>query len=165
MQSSEPKRQFNLSHYLVLLGIIIATFFIVALSVFNDSLKVDISEMAYPKSTCDVQQQRCVATFLDGTEVTLSLSPAPVEPIKPFDIQVSSTRPNILAVKVDFRGINVGMGYYRPKLGLVSESDYKSEGILSACAVDKMVWEATVILETADGIFAAPFQFTAVGKN
>ncbi len=121
-------------------------------------------EMAPVNVDCDIQQTACTTQFLNGATVTFTFSPSQVKPAKYFEMQVKTDYPDVSSVQVDFYSVTMNMGFYRPELQQQSTGLYEGKGILSACTIDKMYWEATVMLETNKGIFAAPFQFVATGK-
>jgi len=121
-------------------------------------------EMAPVNVDCDLQQTSCTTQFLNGANVTFTFSPSPVKPAEYFIMEVKTDYPEVKSVQVDFHSVTMNMGFYRPELQQQSAGLYQGKGILSACTVDKMYWEATVMLETNEGIFAAPFQFVASGK-
>ena len=121
-------------------------------------------EMAPLTTECDIQQTSCTTQFTNGANVTFSFLPAPVKPAVYFKMQVKTDYPDVQSVQVDFHSVSMNMGYYRPELQQQSTGLFQGKGVLSACSMDKMIWEATVMLETNEGIFAAPFQFIAPGK-
>ena len=110
-------------------------------------------------SSCDLQQTDCELVFPNGGRVSLSITPRPIQGLKPLQIQVQTEGIEAQAVEVDFRGLGMNMGYNRPQLKRESATQYAGMGVLSVCILERMTWEATVLLKTADGVLAAPFQF------
>ena len=148
---------------IVKLVIVIAVFAAVGIGIsyFHGIQSV---EMAALNQDCDIQQTSCTTQFSNGSRVTFSFSPTPVKPVEFFNMQVKTDFPDVRSVQVDFHSLNMNMGYYRPDLQKQSAGLYEGKGVLSACSINVMQWEAIVMLETNEGIFAAPFQFAASGK-
>ena len=65
---------------------------------------------------------------------------------------------------VDFRGVDMNMGYNRPQLKAVAAGQYAGTWVLASCGLEHMVWEATVLIETAKHKMAAPFRLETSGK-
>ncbi len=112
--------------------------------------------------SCDLQQRACQALFPDGSRVTLTVIPRPVQALKSFQIRVLAEGVDPEAVEVDFRGLGMSMGYNRPRLNKESTGTYSGSGMLSMCTMERMPWEATVLVRTHEGIMAAPFRFETI---
>jgi len=121
----------------------------------------DITATA-PIPSCDLQHGACQALFPDGSQVTLSISPRPIQGLKPLQIRVQTKGIEAQTVKVDFRGLDMNMGYNRPRLSKESAGQYSGMGVFSACILERMTWEATVLVRTAEGVMAAPFRFETI---
>ena len=63
---------------------------------------------------------------------------------------------------MDFRGLGMNMGYNRPRLQGDAEGQYSGSGMLAICVMERMPWEATVLVTTDDGVMAAPFRFETI---
>ena len=109
--------------------------------------------------SCDLQQTDCEVALPNGGRVGLSITPRPIKGLKPLQIRVETEGIQAQAVEVDFRGLGMNMGYNRPQLKPESATRYVGMGVLSVCILERMTWEATVLLKTTDGVMAAPFQF------
>jgi hypothetical protein len=118
-----------------------------------------ITAVAAVDPTCDLQQGACQARFADGGRITLTLLPRPVQGLHPIRIQVLTEGIDARAMEVDFRGQGMNMGFNRPRLKLESAGRYAGSGMLSACILERMSWEATVLARTDQGLLAAPFVF------
>jgi hypothetical protein len=70
----------------------------------------------------------------------------------------------VQSVTVDFRGVNMNMGYNRPQLKAVAPGQYAGTWVLASCGLERMVWEATVLIETSKIKMAAPFPLETSGK-
>jgi hypothetical protein len=119
----------------------------------------DMSYTARLDPSCDLHQGICHSLFPDGSKVSLSISPRPIEALKPLQIQVLMEGVEAQSVEVDFRGVDVNMGYNRPRLKQESMGQYSGTWVLAACALERMNREATILIRTDEGILAAPFRF------
>ncbi len=119
----------------------------------------EIAVMAPLDPACDIQAGTCEALFPNGSRVSLSISPRPIQALKPLEIQVTTEGLDAQAVEVDFRGLGMNMGYNRPRLMKEAEGRYSGSGMLAICVMERMAWEATVLARTDDGVMAAPFRF------
>ncbi len=122
----------------------------------------EIAELAPLDSSCDIQQGTCQAVFPSGGRVALSITPRPIQAMKPLEIQVTTEGIKAQVVEVDFRGLGMNMGYNRPRLDKQAEGQFSGSGMLAICVMDRMPWEATVLATTDEGILAAPFRFDTV---
>ena len=110
-------------------------------------------------SSCDVHTSTCEARFNNGGRLLFSMSPKPIKPLVPLDLQVQLSNLEAQQVLVDFKGIGIEMGFYRPELNRNKDGNYSGVGSLSVCTLDKMLWQATVIVKTENGAMIAPFRF------
>lgn len=124
----------------------------------------DSAMMAPLDPACDLQRGPCQAAFPGGGKVTLSLEPRPIQVLKPVQIRVQTQGIDAQAVQVDFRGVDMDMGYNRPQLKAVAGGEYTGTWALGSCGLERMVWEATVLIETAQGKLAAPFRLETLDK-
>ena len=119
----------------------------------------EITAIAPLDPSCDIQTETCEGLFPDGSRLRLSISPRPIQALKPLEIQVTTQGIDAQAVEVDFRGLGMNMGYNRPRLMKDAEGQYSGSGMLAICVMKRMAWEATVLARTDDGVMAAPFRF------
>lgn len=122
----------------------------------------DIVATAALDNRCDLQEAVCESRFPDGGRVTFSIVPHPIVGLKPLQLKVQTAGFDVQAVAVDFRGLGMNMGFNRPQLQRDAEGEYSGTGTLAVCVVDRMVWEATVLVTTREGVYAAPFRFETV---
>ena len=143
-----------------------AVMIIVMVVMFQISEDTDsgIAEVATHDPSCDIQERSCEGLFADGSRVVLTIQPRPIEGLKPLQLEVELEGLNAISVEVDFRGLGMYMGYNRALLQQVSQDLYSGQGMLSVCTLKRMLWEATVLVSTDDGIMAAPFQFATVRR-
>ena len=70
--------------------------------------------------------------------------------------------PDAETVEVDLQGLDMNMGFNRPKLASLGDGHFRGEGMLPVCVRDAMEWEAKVLVHSDDGLRAAPFRFITV---
>ncbi len=121
-----------------------------------------IAAYASLEPSCDIQQGPCQAVFPDGSRISLSIAPRPIQALKPLEILVTTHGLDAQAVEVDFRGLGMDMGYNRPRLQRTAKGEYSGSGMLAICVSERMPWEATVLARTAAGVMAAPFRFETI---
>ncbi len=136
----------------------------VAIFRFFENTESGIAEVATHDPSCDIQEGSCEGLFADGSRVVLTIQPRPIEGLKPLQLEVKVEGLNANSVEVDFRGLGMYMGYNRAGLQQISKDHYSGQGMLSVCTLKRMLWEATVLVNTDDGIMAAPFQFATVRR-
>ena len=136
----------------------------IAASVYLSVSDSDIKTTAALNTSCDLHHGPCQSVFLGGGKVTLSIEPRPIAALKPLHIRVLTEDIDASSVAVDFRGVNMNMGYNRPQLKQAGPGQYTGTWVLASCGLERMVWEATVIIETAKTKMAAPFRLETSGK-
>lgn len=108
---------------------------------------------------CDLHQRACTAVFPDGGRVTLDIQPRPIPIVELLQFEVRIQDLTAQQVEIDFRGIEMYMGYNRPALQAREAGRFIGSGMLPVCVQDRMTWEARVLLHTARGLYSAPFRF------
>ncbi len=108
---------------------------------------------------CDLHQQACKAQLPDGREISLSISPKPIKPLVVLDLHVNVSNIKVKSLMVDFQGIGVDMGFYRPALAKQGDGQFAGTSKLSVCTLDKMLWQVTVIIRNDEETIIAPFRF------
>ena len=142
---------------------VMAAFLIVPVIIFvffvwrENSL--DVVETGVVDSSCDVHQTTCEARFNNGSSLFFSMNPKPIKPLTELAIEVQLSNLEAQQVLVDFQGIGIDMGFYRPELKTQNNSLYSGQASLSVCTLDKMLWQATVIVKSEKGVMIAPFRF------
>ena len=89
----------------------------------------------------------------------MTLEPRPVPSSAPVQILVVLRGLQPDKVEVDFLGVEMNMGLHRLPLSDVGGGRYAGETTLPVCVTGKMVWQATVHLETGRKDIAVPFRF------
>ncbi|MBI1422184.1 MAG: hypothetical protein GC149_01875 [Gammaproteobacteria bacterium] len=136
-----------------------------AVTVYLSMSDSDIGVTAPLNVSCDLHHGPCQSVFPNGAKVSLSIEPRPIAALKPLQIRVQTEGIEAKSVAVDFRGVDMNMGYNRPQLRQVAPGQYTGTWVLASCGLERMIWEATVIIETARTKMAAPFRLETSGKS
>ena len=143
--------------------IIIAGLFLLLALVFAmfswRQMRIDSVETAVVNHACDLQLQACAAQFEDDKKIIFSISPKPIKPLVALALKVEVINIKADSVLVDFQGIGVDMGFYRPELSKADNGHFTGFASLSVCTLEKMLWQSTVIIKTTEGTIIAPFRF------
>ena len=122
-------------------------------------MRIDGIETAVVDPACDLHLQACEAQFENNKKIIFSISPKPIKPLVPLALQVEVNNIIVDSVQVDFQGIGVDIGFYRPELTKDDNGYFTGFATLSVCTLEKMLWQSTVIIKTAEGTIIAPFRF------
>jgi hypothetical protein len=144
--------------------IIVILFIPMAVAVFISLSDRDADTIAALDPACDLQHGPCQSVFPSGAKVSLSIEPRPIRALKQLHIQVHTEGIAAQSVTVDFHGVNMDMGYNRPQLKQVAAGQYAGTWVLASCGLERMVWEATVLIETGKLKMAAPFHLETAGR-
>lgn len=108
---------------------------------------------------CDLRTGSCTAHFRDGAGITLDIEPKTLPPMQPLRVVVRLQGLAAEQVEVDFQGRTMNMGVNRSPLLATGADEYAGEAILPVCVRRRMDWRAEVLVDTGQGIRAAPFYF------
>ncbi|SCZ64598.1 hypothetical protein [Thiohalomonas denitrificans] len=113
---------------------------------------------------CDLTETACSSRVPGGGEVKLSLTPRPIPVMEEIRIEVQIEDIQAESVEVDFAGVDMNMGFNRYHLTRTEGEGggFRGIGVLPICIRDRMAWEATVMIQSDDGLIAAPFRFETV---
>jgi hypothetical protein len=114
-----------------------------------------------PVPGCDLNQAACTAEMAGGGRVELAIAPHPIPVIRPLKATVSLTGMTASKVEVDFAGVAMDMGLNRITLLPAGNGSYAGETTIPVCVTGRMLWRATVVVETDRQRIAVPFQFEA----
>lgn len=114
-----------------------------------------------PAVGCDLQIGTCSAALPGGGRLSLALLPRPIPPALPLDVVVEIAGTSADRVAVDFAGVSMAMGYNRPVLAAAGPGRFAGQVTLPVCVTGRMIWQATVLVETGRTRVAVPFQFEA----
>ncbi len=122
--------------------------------------KVDLT--ANPDPGCDLNHSACTAPLPDGGKITFSLTPRPIPVIAPLEMRAAIEGVSADKVAVDFSGVNMNMGFNRQTLAAADGAgQFSGQGTLPVCVTGRMLWQATVLIETGRTRIAVPFRFEA----
>ncbi len=127
-------------------------------------LSPPVAETAALDAHCDLNQSACTVALPKGGQLTFAIQPRPVPVARPLKLSVTLKGRQANTVEVDFVGLNMNMGFNRPRLERRQEGVFAGPGELAVCTRRKMDWEARVLLHTDDGIVMAPFRFSTLRR-
>ena len=93
-----------------------------------------------------------------GGRVRFAVEPSAIPVVEPLRLQVWTEDLDVSLVEVDFSGVDMNMGFNRPRLERVAPGRFAGEGMLPVCVRARMSWEARVLLHTPGGLQAVPFR-------
>lgn len=99
---------------------------------------------------CDLNEGPCSIRHPDGGEVSLEITPRPVPMLRELELQLEYRGPGSPDpewVELDFAGVEMYMGYQRPRLERVGPGAYAGTTTLPICTTEAMTWAATVLPE------------------
>lgn len=110
-----------------------------------------------PDPACSLQSGPCTVQLPSGGALSFSFGTRPVPLVKPFEVKVEVA--GARQVEVDFAGVDMDMGFNRPRLQERTPGVFAGDVTLPVCITGKMSWQATVLVETPDARIAVPFRF------
>ncbi len=125
-------------------------------------LNPDVTESATSDPACDLRAGPCTSSLPGGGHISFSITPETIPVLKPLTLEVTLDGLEVSSVEVDFKGVDMNMGFNRSKLDPRGEGIYTGTGTIPVCIRDAMEWEARVLARTGKGLVAAPFRFIAV---
>lgn len=114
---------------------------------------------------CDLHRQACRVAVGPEQWVELAIAPRPIGMLTPFVIRVQTHGLAPEAVSVDFNGVDMNMGYNRPKLAAMGEGLFEAGGLLPMCVLETMRWRAQVLVDMPEGRGIAAFEFDTTRKR
>jgi hypothetical protein len=114
-----------------------------------------------PMAGCDLNKQACAADLPAGARLELSLTPHPIPLVKPLQVSVSLSGMVADKVEIDFAGLSMNMGHNRKILVADGQGGFSGEAMLPICITGRMVWQATLIVESGRQRIAVPYLFEA----
>lgn len=122
----------------------------------------EVRLVAQPDPKCDLRAGPCISRLGTGAEISFGIEPRAIPMLEPLRLSVAIKGLEATAVEVDFEGLEMYMGFNRPKLIAQADGHFNGETRLPVCVRDAMEWEARVLLHTAQGILAVPFRFITI---
>lgn len=108
---------------------------------------------------CDLQRGPCSVSLPGGGTMTLSLGPRPIPVMSSVAVKVSFSDVQAREVAIDFKGVDMNMGYNHFVLTGGEDGHFSGTAVLPVCIRNRMLWDAWVLAATDDGRFTAPFRF------
>lgn len=142
---------------MVLVVLLAATAYLAASVWTQISAKPVLS--ATQAADCDLHQDRCVATFMDGSSIQLDLEPKIVLPAKPIQLSIATAGFDADSIAVAFSGTDMNMGRFETGLIKIDDATFAGESILPVCVRRTMVWQATVTAESGDRVYRGTYTF------
>lgn len=121
--------------------------------------KTDVTVV--PDPACDLQLGACDTLLPGGGRLKLSLAPQPIPVITPIAILIEYDGIDIEKAAVDFAGVSMNMGFNRRSLSPAGTGRFIGQATLPVCVTGKMVWQATILIESGRTRIAVPFRFEA----
>lgn len=114
-----------------------------------------------PDSSCDLNRAACVTMLPRGGRLSFAIAPRPIPVTRPLDLRVEIEGGSADKVVVDFAGVDMSMGFNRRVLTSVGQGKFAGETVLPVCVTGRMLWQATVLIESGGTRIAVPFHFEA----
>lgn len=114
-----------------------------------------------PEPGCDLHRGDCAATLPQGGRLRFAITPRPIPVTAPLAVSAEITGMDADRVAVDFAGVDMSMGFNRRALTAAGPGKFAGETVLPACVTGRMLWQATVLVETGRTRIAVPFRFEA----
>jgi hypothetical protein len=111
---------------------------------------------------CDLRAGPCTSPLPAGASITFAIEPRSIPVVQPLQLRVDLVGLQAQGVQIDFRGVDMNMGFNRPTLQAQGAGHYAGEGRLPVCVRDAMQWEARVLVQTDEGLISAPYRFITV---
>lgn len=111
--------------------------------------------------SCDLHAGPCSSDIPGGGRIELSIEPRPIPLLRPLRLVVKTQGLDARQVEVDFTGVDMNMGFNRPKLKEEGDQQFSGETVLPVCITGRMAWQAAVVVTTPKLKAVAPFRFTA----
>lgn len=140
-------------------GVLFLALIAVVIYKFQPLLHPELAAVAPIDTSCDLRAGPCVGRFPDGTEISFSIEPKTIPLVEKLRLSAMVNGVPAQSAEVDFIGLNMEMGFNRSQLKADGDGKFSGSGILPVCVRTHMEWEARVMVQTDQGIIAAPFRF------
>lgn len=114
---------------------------------------------AEPDADCDLHAGDCLIDLAMGGRIAFGIEPRSLPLVAPLRLTVHLQGLEAESVEVDFRGVEMFMGFNRSRLEYIGHGRYQGTGTLPVCLRSRMAWEARVLVHTPSGLVVAPFRF------
>ena len=110
-------------------------------------------------SDCDLQAGPCIVELAGQGRIRLEIGPRPFVPLTPLVVKAEIRGLVPESVALDLVGIDMYMGYNRPRLEPAGDGRYVGQLVIPVCSSRAMNWQARLLVRTGQGLVAAPFHF------
>ncbi|HEA26563.1 MAG TPA: hypothetical protein ENH92_05510 [Ectothiorhodospiraceae bacterium] len=124
--------------------------------------KQEIIERALLNPECQTAGFPCKVKLKGGGSVQLTISPQPVEVMKPLEVRIKLNQVTAKRVSAQFNGVGMNMGMNRYIFNEESNGTFLATVTLPVCIRNRMEWDAEIHLETKQGIIIAPYKFETI---
>lgn len=125
----------------------------------NLGAKNAVELLAESDPDCDLRKGSCSAALIGGGGIEFAIEPRSIPVMKPLRVSVEVSDLDVNSVEIDFVGIGMEMGYNRTRLEKSAAGYFEGSAILPVCVLQRMPWEARLLLESDRGTIMAPFRF------
>ncbi len=124
----------------------------------------DIIERTALNPECQKNQFPCLVQLKSGGSIQFTISPQPVEVMKPFTVHIKLKQIEAKRVIAQFNGVGMNMGMNRYVFTKALDGNFIATVTLPVCIRDRMEWDAELYLETDQGIIIATYRFETIKK-
>ncbi len=128
-------------------------------------LHPEVVDLAPLDPNCDLRAGPCTGVLPGGGRITFGIKPDTIPLIETLELDVRVDGVKASSAEIDFVGVDMNMGFNRPKLSAAGEGRFSGQGVLPVCVRKAMEWEARVLVKTNEGLVAAPFRFITVNPD
>lgn len=139
---------FNRERIIYLTGLVILLVFIIGgfYALHRDS---PISIVQLPPLDCDLRSGPCVLEMPSGDKLELKVKQTHMPVLTNLQMDVKVDEIGVKKMYIDFKGAEMDMGKYRYELQPQRQRNvYSAQTILPTCIEDKMIWNATLHIQT-----------------
>lgn len=114
---------------------------------------------------CDLNAGPCSTPLPQGGEVRLAITPRPVSMLRELtmELKLDDTAHAALeepdALELDLAGVEMYMGFQRPRLEHTGDGLYRGTTTLPICATESMTWAATAMPASTPEASFVQFRF------
>jgi hypothetical protein len=120
----------------------------------REEFAIDIEE----SFDCNLHQEVCSFNVPNLGTGKFSLMPRPIRMNQNLQAMVKTDFSEQVEMWVDFMGVDVYMGYNRPKLNGF-QNHYEGQVFLPTCTAKHMTWKATILVKHKDKTYGYSYQF------
>lgn len=148
----------------IVVGILLVTLMTLLIYVQFFHQNQEIIERAALNPECQAVGFPCRVNLKGGGSVQLTISPQPVEVMKPLEVRIKLDQVEANRVVAQFNGVGMNMGMNRYIFNKESDGSFLATVTLPVCIRSRMEWDAEILLETEQGIIVAPYKFETIKK-